>query len=427
MLTIARGERLDDVRGVEAAAEAHLEDGHVHALPAEVGEGGGGEHLEERGVRLQDAPADEALGRVAHVPHGAREVAVADLAAVHGDPLVDPHEVGRRVAAGAQARGAQHGVAVGGHRALAVGAGDEERRVGALGVAHLGDEGAHRLEAELDAEADAAGEVEAGDAVGGEGGIQGRGCGRGARNEPQEGLVASQGREAPGAPTGDEGFETRVDDGRRRPKAAQAASAVQELVVDVESGPHCAEAWRLDGSRSRGGPRKQRGAGFIGALRRTDRTGFPRGFAGRKRTTDRLSRGLCGTEAVADGSAVTFLGDPCGDPRGEGVEKWKKVWNTPRLAVFKGTYHHRIDAKGRLPVPAAFRRSLGDQGHVVVTLLDQCLAAYSPSEWAKLEGQLAALPAFSKPVKALTRLLASRAADCEIDVQGRILLPPGLR
>jgi MraZ protein len=95
--------------------------------------------------------------------------------------------------------------------------------------------------------------------------------------------------------------------------------------------------------------------------------------------------------------------------------------------VFKGTYHHRIDAKGRLPVPAVFRRSLGDQGQVVVTLLDQCLAAYSPAEWAKLEGQLAALPAFSKAVKALTRLLASRAADCEIDVQGRILLPPALR
>jgi len=98
-----------------------------------------------------------------------------------------------------------------------------------------------------------------------------------------------------------------------------------------------------------------------------------------------------------------------------------------QAAVFKGTYHHRIDAKGRLPVPAAFRRLLGDEGLVVVTLLDQCLALYSPAEWAKLEAQLAALPAFSKPVKALTRLLASRAADCEIDVQGRILLPPVLR
>jgi MraZ protein len=97
------------------------------------------------------------------------------------------------------------------------------------------------------------------------------------------------------------------------------------------------------------------------------------------------------------------------------------------VAVFKGTYHHRIDAKGRLPVPAAFRRTLGEPGLVVVTLLDQCLAAYAPGEWGRLEAQLGALPAFSKPVKALTRLLASRAADCEIDVQGRILLPPALR
>jgi MraZ protein len=95
--------------------------------------------------------------------------------------------------------------------------------------------------------------------------------------------------------------------------------------------------------------------------------------------------------------------------------------------VFKGTYHHRIDAKGRLPVPAAFRRALGEPDSVVVTQLDQCLAVYALSEWATLEGQLAALPAFSKPVKALTRLLASRAAECEIDVQGRILLPPALR
>jgi MraZ protein len=97
--------------------------------------------------------------------------------------------------------------------------------------------------------------------------------------------------------------------------------------------------------------------------------------------------------------------------------------------VFKGTYHHRIDAKGRLPIPAAFRRALGEGpgATVVVTLLDQCLAVYAPAEWARLESQLAALPAFNKQVKALTRLLTSRAADCEIDVQGRILLPPALR
>jgi MraZ protein len=97
--------------------------------------------------------------------------------------------------------------------------------------------------------------------------------------------------------------------------------------------------------------------------------------------------------------------------------------------VFKGTYRHRIDAKGRLPVPAAFRRALAGEGvaSLVVTLLDQCLAAYPPAEWSRLEEQLRALPAFSRPVKTLTRLLASRAADCDFDVQGRILLPPLLR
>ena len=99
------------------------------------------------------------------------------------------------------------------------------------------------------------------------------------------------------------------------------------------------------------------------------------------------------------------------------------------LAVFKGTYRHRIDGKGRLPVPALFRRALSAEGadRVVVTVLDQCLAVYAPGEWARLETQIAALPAFNRQVKALTRLLASRAADCDLDVQGRILLPPALR
>jgi MraZ protein len=94
--------------------------------------------------------------------------------------------------------------------------------------------------------------------------------------------------------------------------------------------------------------------------------------------------------------------------------------------LFKGTYHLKIDPKGRLPVPAVFRREL-HEARVVVTPLDQCLAAYPPAEWGRLESQLHALPAFSRPVKALTRLLASRAVDCDLDVQGRILLPPWLR
>ena len=82
-----------------------------------------------------------------------------------------------------------------------------------------------------------------------------------------------------------------------------------------------------------------------------------------------------------------------------------------------------------MPIPSLFRRALVNTGAsgVVATPLDQCLALYPPDEWERLEAQLARLPAFSKPVKALTRLLTARAADCALDVQGRILLPPALR
>ena len=98
--------------------------------------------------------------------------------------------------------------------------------------------------------------------------------------------------------------------------------------------------------------------------------------------------------------------------------------------MFKGTYRHRIDGKGRLPVPAAFRRLLrpeGDGPPLVLTLLDDCLVVYPHAEWERLESQLQRLPAFSKPVKALSRVLASHAIDCALDRQGRILIPALLR
>lgn len=96
--------------------------------------------------------------------------------------------------------------------------------------------------------------------------------------------------------------------------------------------------------------------------------------------------------------------------------------------MFKGSYRYKIDAKGRVPLPPAFRKALGAQGGALVaTRLDGCVALYSESEWQRLESQLRRLPAFAKQTKALTRHLASQAADCAIDTQGRVLIPPALR
>jgi MraZ protein len=80
-------------------------------------------------------------------------------------------------------------------------------------------------------------------------------------------------------------------------------------------------------------------------------------------------------------------------------------------------------------VPAPFRRALRSGGgeRVVATLVDQCIALFPLPEWERLEGQLRALPPFSRSAKALARHLASRAVDGELDTQGRLLLAPALR
>ncbi len=98
--------------------------------------------------------------------------------------------------------------------------------------------------------------------------------------------------------------------------------------------------------------------------------------------------------------------------------------------MFKGTYRHRIDPKGRLPIPASFRKRLpaaGPEAPLVLTLLDECLVVYPRQEWDRLDAHLRSLPPFSKSVKALSRVLASHAIDCDLDRQGRILIPATLR
>jgi len=163
-----RGRGLGDVRGVEPAAEPDLEHGDVDLLVAEVRQCGGRQHLEEGRVAAQHPPRHEPRRRVPHLVHGAREGGVGDRAAVHRDALVHPHEVRRGVAAGPQPRRPKRRVAVRRDRSLAVRPGDEQRRIRALGMAHLGHERAHRPEPELDPEADPLREI-SGDTMRGQG------------------------------------------------------------------------------------------------------------------------------------------------------------------------------------------------------------------------------------------------------------------
>jgi hypothetical protein len=74
------------------------------------------------------------------------------VTAIEGHALLDAIEMGRRVAACLQAGGAQPALDHRRHRALAVGAGNVNRSVGALRIAQRGENRADVIEPELDAE-----------------------------------------------------------------------------------------------------------------------------------------------------------------------------------------------------------------------------------------------------------------------------------
>ena len=94
--------------------------------------------------------------------------------------------------------------------------------------------------------------------------------------------------------------------------------------------------------------------------------------------------------------------------------------------MFMGEYNHTVDAKGRLIVPSKFREQLGDE-FVITKGLDNCLFVYDNSEWTALEEKLRALPITNTAGRKFSRFLLGSAATCEVDKQGRVLLPAVLR
>ena len=95
-----------------------------------------------------------------------------------------------------------------------------------------------------------------------------------------------------------------------------------------------------------------------------------------------------------------------------------------RILALTGKYNHGIDAKGRLTVPSQLRRELGEVCYVVRGPKEY-LNVYSPEGWekfcARFEGQS------QSKAGDLMRFLFANAATCEVDGQGRILIPQELR
>ena len=88
-----------------------------------------------------------------------------------------------------------------------------------------------------------------------------------------------------------------------------------------------------------------------------------------------------------------------------------------------GEYQHALDNKGRIFIPARLRDELGPTAYVTLSM-DRCLSVYSEESWNGLIEKVNALP-YVRQRK--MRPLFAHAVRCEMDAQGRILLPQNLR
>jgi len=94
--------------------------------------------------------------------------------------------------------------------------------------------------------------------------------------------------------------------------------------------------------------------------------------------------------------------------------------------MFIGEYTHNLDNKGRLAIPAKFRKQLGESA-IVTRGLDRCLFVFTAAAWEEMVKKISALPISQSNSRAFARLMLSGAAEAEMDQQGRVLIPENLR
>jgi MraZ protein len=99
------------------------------------------------------------------------------------------------------------------------------------------------------------------------------------------------------------------------------------------------------------------------------------------------------------------------------------------MAAFRGSYQHSIDHKGRVSIPARFRRQLSgeaDETFVVVRGFESCIALYPSDEFRRLDERLRSRSFSDEANRRYQRMLLFDSRDEVLDAQGRVALPPRL-
>jgi MraZ protein len=99
------------------------------------------------------------------------------------------------------------------------------------------------------------------------------------------------------------------------------------------------------------------------------------------------------------------------------------------MAMFRGSFQHSIDHKGRVSVPARFRRLLSGEANdtfILMRGLEACVALYPLDGWRRMEERLQSR-SFHDPVnRRFLRLMSLDLNEATMDSQGRVAIPPRL-
>jgi len=101
------------------------------------------------------------------------------------------------------------------------------------------------------------------------------------------------------------------------------------------------------------------------------------------------------------------------------------------VVMFRGSHLTRLDDKGRLKMPAEYKR-LADEKYsgsrfYITSKNGKSAYIYPLQEWETIERKLVALPSFNASKQKLLKLTSYYGQEVEFDGQGRLLLPAVLR
>ena len=99
------------------------------------------------------------------------------------------------------------------------------------------------------------------------------------------------------------------------------------------------------------------------------------------------------------------------------------------MSHFLGEFECKLDAKGRMMIPAGLKRQLPEaerEGLVVNRGFEKHLVIYTRKEWNKIVDDLSKLNGYEKKTREFIRYFTRGASELSLDGSGRVLFPKAL-